>query len=48
MSTRQILFAAFCFVIFAGNSVASYYAWSPFADGKRGSGYGFFGGPNHK
>jgi len=47
MSTRQILFAAFCLVIFTGNTAAAYYAWSPFADGKRG-GSGFIGGPNHK
>ena len=47
MSTRQILFAAFCLVIFTGNSVAAYYAWSPFADGKRGSSSGFYG-PRHK
>ena len=44
MSTRQILFAAWCGLVFLGNSATSYYAWSPFADGRRDSGYGFFGG----
>ncbi|MGE3692978.1 MAG: hypothetical protein AB7F98_16510 [Novosphingobium sp.] len=47
MSLRQMLFGAFCLAIFSGNSLASYYAWSPFADGRR-AGSGFFGGPTHK
>ncbi len=47
MSTRQILFAGWCLLIFGGNTIASYYAWSPFADGKRGSSSGLYG-PRHK
>lgn len=43
MSTRFLLFAAWCFLVFAGSSMAAFYAWSPFADGKRGGSPGFYG-----
>jgi hypothetical protein len=47
MSTRFFLFAAWCLTMFGGAAVSSYYAWSPFADGKRGASSGFYG-PTHK
>jgi hypothetical protein len=47
MSTRFIVFAAWCLFVFTGSGMASYYAWSPFADGKRQSSSGFYG-PSHK
>ena len=47
MSTRFFLFAAWCLFVFAGSAAAAYYAWSPFADGKRGGSSGFYG-PSHK
>jgi len=47
MSTRSFLFGAWCLALVGGNVVSSYYAWSPFADGKRDNRAGFYG-PTHK
>jgi len=47
MSTRVYLFMIWCFVLIVSAAVASYYAWSPFADGKRDPQAAFYG-PTHK
>jgi len=47
MTQRLYLFAAWCFLIFAGSVVASYYAWSPCSDEDRGGAVAVRG-PTHK
>lgn len=47
MNMRYFLFAGWCMTLFASSVASSYYAWSPFADGKRDQSSGVYG-PNHK
>ncbi|MBV1689469.1 hypothetical protein KRR38_17750 [Novosphingobium sp. G106] len=47
MSKRSVLFAAWCLLMTASSAVSSYYAWSPFADGKRDNQAAHYG-PTHK
>ncbi|GAA4033713.1 hypothetical protein GCM10022281_12040 [Sphingomonas rosea] len=47
MSNRVFLFALWCLAMLTASVAASYYAWSPFADGSRRSSSGFYG-PTHK
>ena len=47
MSGRVFLFAVWCLAMLMASVAASYYAWSPFADGSRSGSSGFYG-PTHK
>jgi hypothetical protein len=47
MSARLYLFIAWCLLLAGAALVISYYAWSPAADGRRASSYGYYG-PVHK
>lgn len=47
MSARLFLFALWCLGMLMASIAASYYAWSPFADGRRSAGASVYG-PTHK
>lgn len=47
MSKRLYLFAIWCLLMILTSIAMSYYAWSPFADGGRGSHVNVYG-PSHK
>lgn len=50
MSKRVRLFGIWCLLMIGLSILMSAFAWSPFADGARSSGGGYFGsyGPSHK
>lgn len=50
MSKRLYLYALWCLMMIVAAVLMSYFAWSPFADGVRGSSYYYGGshGPTHK
>lgn len=47
MSVRVYLFIVWCLFLVGIATAMSYFAWSPFADGRRGASSGFYG-PTHK
>lgn len=47
VSTRVFLFGLWCLLLLLASAAANYYAWSPFADGRRGGGTAIYG-PTHK
>lgn len=47
MTVRVYLFIIWCLLVVGVAIVTSYYAWSPFADGRRSGSSGFYG-PTHK
>jgi hypothetical protein len=50
MSKRVYIYAVWCTVMIGLAIVMCAFAWSPFADGARSSGGGYYGnyGPSHK
>jgi hypothetical protein len=47
MGLKEMLFGFWCLSMVGSSVAASYYAWSPFADGNGRGSSGFYG-PTHK